>query len=101
MTQTLDPHAVAEPSPRRRGRWPAALLVVLSLLLLTFGLLQSSLLRGGHECCAIDCEAYPEQCERRAREHVRWRQDARNMAVAGYAGSAVALGAAVLLLRRR
>lgn len=97
MTQTLDPPSVAEP-PRRRRWWASGLLSVLAVLLLMIGVGHST---DSHECCAIDCSAYPEACERRAREHRRDDRNARGTAFAGFAGSAILLGTAVVLLRRR
>ncbi|HEX6374078.1 MAG TPA: hypothetical protein VF006_34440 [Longimicrobium sp.] len=98
MTQTLDSSPVHEPSPRRRRWWPSVLLTLLSLLLLLIGVGHSTY---SHECCAIDCGSYPEACERRAREHHHAETTAGRTAFAGFVGSAIALGTAVVLLRGR
>lgn len=98
MTQTLDPPAAAEPSPRRRRWWPSLLLGVLSLLLLLVGLAAGK----GHEnCCAIDCSAYPEACERRAHEHHEYEQRAGITAFAAFVGATAAMGYAIVRLGSR
>jgi hypothetical protein len=97
MTQIIDPTSIPGPSPRRRRWWPSVLLTLLSLLLLLIGVVSSTY---SHECCAIDCSAYPEACERRAREHHHAEQNAVRTAFAGFASSVIALGTAVVLLRR-
>jgi hypothetical protein len=97
MTETPDPPAVPEPAPRRRRWWPSVLLAVLSLLLLLVGLAAGK----GHEnCCAIDCEAYPEVCERRAREHHEYEQRAGITAFGAFVGSVAAMGYAIVRLGR-
>lgn len=73
------------------------LMTLLSVLLLLIGVVSSTY---SHECCAIDCSSYPEACERHAREHHHAERNAVRMAFAGFASSAMALGTAVVLLRR-
>jgi hypothetical protein len=105
MTRTPEPPPVAEPSPRRIGRLPTILLGLLSLLLLLVGVLERRQASLG-PCCAIECLDTPDPaaCMRREQGHARQLEaadSAEKAAVAAFAGSAIALGAALVLLVRR